>query len=195
MPAGKCSTADHVSPPSVLNRRPADQLEVAAAWAHAASRKDGPTSLVLSRQKLPPLERSADFDAKLVQRGAYHVNAVERPNLMLMATGSEVGVMVEAGKKLAASGYQAQVVSMPCLEQFEIQDAAYRASVLPKGVRRVSLEAGRSEPWKRWVGEEGLALGIDRFGASAPDKVIAEHLGLTPESVVACVLETFGKGS
>jgi transketolase len=181
--------------PNMHVMRPADQLEVAAAWAHAASRKDGPTSLVLSRQKLPPLERSADFDAKLVQRGAYHVNAVERPNLMLMATGSEVGVMVEAGKKLAASGYQAQVVSMPCLEQFEIQDAAYRASVLPKGVRRVSLEAGRSEPWKRWVGEEGLALGIDRFGASAPDKVIAEHLGLTPESVVACVLETFGKGS
>jgi transketolase len=117
--------------PNMHVMRPADQLEVAAAWAHAASRKDGPTCLVLSRQKLPPLERSADFDAKLVQRGAYHVNAVERPNLMLMATGSEVGVMVEAGKKLTASGYQAQVVSMPCLEQFEAQDAAYRASVLP----------------------------------------------------------------
>jgi transketolase len=181
--------------PNMHVMRPADLLEVAAAWAHAASRKDGPTCLVLSRQDLPALERPAGFDAKLVQRGAYHVNAVEKPNLMLMATGSEVGVMVEAGKKLAASGYRAQVVSMPCLEQFEAQDAAYRASVLPKGVRRVSLEAGRSEPWKRWVGEEGLALGIDRFGASAPDKVIAEHLGLTPESVVARVLETFGKGS
>lgn len=100
--------------------------------------------------------------------------------------------MVEAAKLLAGSGYRAQVVSLPCLEVFDAQDQAYRASVLPKGVPRVSLEAGRSEPWKRWVGEDGLALGIDRFGASAPEKDIAEHLGLTPKSVVARVLEKFG---
>ena len=96
-------------------------------------------------------------------------------------------------KLLEPSGYRAQVISLPSLEVFEAQDAAYRSSVLPKGVRRVSLEAAASEPWKRWVGEDGLALGIDRFGASAPEKTLAEHYGLTPEAVAARVIETFGK--
>jgi len=173
--------------------RPADQLEVAAAWAHAVTRTDGPTALVFSRQKLPPLERPADFDPNLVRRGGYRVNAAQNANLLLLATGSEVGVMAEAAKSLAGSGYRAQIVSLPCLEVFDAQDQGYRDSVLPKGIPRVSLEAGRSEPWKRWVGDAGLALGIDRFGASAPEKVIAEHLGLTPQSVVARVLERFGK--
>jgi transketolase len=173
--------------------RPADQLETAAAWEHAVTRTEGPTALIFSRQKLPPLERPADFDPNLVRRGAYRVNAVQNANLLLLATGSEVGVMADAAKQLAGSGYRAQVVSLPCLEIFDAQDQSYRDSVLPKGIRRVSLEAGRSEPWKRWVGDEGLALGIDRFGASAPEKVIAEHLWLTPAGVVAKVLERFGK--
>jgi transketolase len=172
--------------------RPADQLETAAAWEHAVTRKDGPTALIFSRQKLPPLERPTDFDPNLVRRGGYRVNAVPNANLLLLATGSEVGVMADAAKQLSGSGYRSQVVSLPCLEVFDAQDQAYRNSVLPKGIRRVSLEAGRSEPWKRWVGDDGLALGIDRFGASAPEKAIAEQLGLTPASVVARVLERFG---
>jgi transketolase len=173
--------------------RPADSLECAAAWAHAVSRADGPTILVFSRQKVPALSRPASFDPKLVQRGGYVLVPQDKPTLSLLATGSEVGVMVEAGKLLAASGHRAQVVSLPCLEVFDAQDKSYRESVLPKGVRRVSLEAARSEPWKRWVGEDGLALGVDRFGASAPEKTLAEQYGLTPQAVVTRVLETFGK--
>ena len=173
--------------------RPADALEVAAAWSLAVSRTDGPTTLVLTRQKLPPLARPAGFDDKLLLRGGYKVNAVDQPNLLLLATGSEVWVMAEAATQLLASGYRASVVSLPCLEIFDQQDSGYRESVLPKGIRRVSLEAARTDPWKRWVGDDGLALGIDHFGASAPDKVIAERLGLTPESVVKRVLEKWGK--
>ncbi len=166
--------------------RPADALEVAAAWSHAVSRKDGPTALVLTRQKLPPLARPAGFDPELVRRGGYVVTKpAGKPDLVLLATGSELHVVAAAAEQLAQEGRRCQVVSLPCLELFERQDASYREQVLPKGVRRLSLEAGRSDPWRRWVGEDGLALGIDRFGASAPDKVIAEKLGFTPAAVVA----------
>ncbi|MHB8418294.1 MAG: transketolase [Myxococcales bacterium] len=166
--------------------RPADALEVAAAWTHAVSRKDGPTALVLSRQKLPPIVRPAGFDPELTRRGGYVVSAPPgTPDLVLMATGSELHVVAAAAELLAQEGRRCQVVSLPCLELFERQELTYREQVLPRGVRRLSLEAGRSEPWLRWVGDGGLALGIDRFGASAPDKVIAEKLGLTPAAVAA----------
>ncbi len=172
--------------------RPADPLECAAAWSQAVERKDGPTAFSLTRQKLPLLERDADFDPRLTLRGGYVVKKTERPNLVLMATGSEVGVMAEAAKLLAPGGYRCQVVSLPCLEVFREQDAAYRDQVLPKGVRRVSFEAGRTDPWLSWVGEDGLALGVDRFGASAPDTVIAEKFGLTAASVTASIQRRFG---
>ncbi len=169
--------------------RPADLVECAAAWTHAVSRADGPTAIVLSRQKVPPLPRPATFDAKVTQRGGYVVVAKDAPTVCLLATGSEVGVMVEVGKRLDAAGQQAQVVSLPCLEIFAAQDRAYRASVLPQGVRRVSLEAGRTDGWYRWVGDRGLALGVDRFGASAPDKILAEQYGLTAPLVATRVTE------
>jgi transketolase len=173
--------------------RPADPLECAAAWAQAAERKDGPTAFALTRQKIPLLERDADFDPHLVLRGGYVVRRVERPNLVLMATGSEVSVMADAAKLLAPAGYRCQLVSLPCLELFRAQEQAYRDQVLPKGVRRVSLEAGRTDPWLSWVGEDGLALGVDRFGASAPDNVIAEKYGLTANAVAARIRERFGE--
>jgi transketolase len=106
-----------------------------------------------------------------------------KPDCVLVATGSELHLAIGAKAKLEAAGKHVRVVSAFCLEAFAAQDAEYRERVLPKGVRRASIEAGRSLPWKAIVGEEGLAIGIDRFGASAPDKVIAEHLGLTVDAV------------
>jgi len=164
--------------------RPADAVECAAAWAHAVSRKDGPTGLVLTRQKIPPLPRAANFDPEEVLRGGYVVSRpAGPPDLLMMGTGSEVHVLAQAAELLAKEGRRVQVVSIPCLELFERQTRTYQESVLPPGTVRISLEAGRTEPWRRWVGEDGLALGIDRYGASAPDTVLAERLGLTPSSV------------
>jgi transketolase len=139
----------------------------------------------LTRQKVPNLTRDAGFDPKLVLRGAYVAQEATggAPDLVILATGSEVQLAVGAKAKLEAQGRKVRVVSAPCLEQFEKQDAAYRDAVLPRGVRRVSIEAGRTEPWRAFLGEGGLALGIDHFGASAPDKVLGQQLGFTVDSV------------
>ncbi len=166
--------------------RPADALETAAAWAHAATRRDGPTGLVLTRQKVPPLSRPAGFDPAVVLRGGYVLRRpAGTPELVLLATGSEVHLAVDAAEALAAEGRRCQVVSLPCLELFDAQPRAWRDEVLPRGVRRLSIEAGRTEPWLRWVGEDGAAIGIDHFGASAPENVLAEKFGLTTAAVVA----------
>jgi transketolase len=169
--------------------RPADGLESAAAWAAALERRNGPTEIILSRQKvadLPPGASAAD-----AARGGYVLmrESGGAPEVVFLATGSEVGVAVEAARALAADGRRVRVVSLPCLEMFEQQDAAYRAAVLPADGLRVSIEAGRTEAWHRWVGPNGLALGVDHFGASAPWQVIAEHLGLTGAQVAARVRE------
>ncbi len=167
--------------------RPADGIECAAAWAMALQRTHGPTLFALSRQKLPTIKRDANFDPQNVLRGAYVAQEATggKPELVIMATGSEVGLAMGARERLEKDGRKVRVVSAPCLEQFEKQDQAYRDAVLPAGVKRVSIEAGRSEPWRIFVGDTGLAIGIDRFGASAPDKVLAEKLGLTVDSVVS----------
>jgi transketolase len=173
--------------------RPADALECAAAWAHAVLRQDGPTALVLSRQKLPQIARPAGFDAELARRGGYVVSKPSgAPELVMMATGSELQLVVAAAETLGREGRRIQVVSLPCLSLFERQDRAYRDEVLPPGSLRLSIEAGRSEPWLRWVGERGVALGIDRYGASAPDKVLAEKFGLTPAAVIAAARKLLG---
>jgi transketolase len=121
-----------------------------------------------------------------VLRGAYVAQEASggKPDLVIMATGSEVGLAMGARERLEKDGRKVRVVSAMCLEQFAKEDAAYRDAVLPPGVRRVSIEAGRSDPWRIWVGDTGLPIGIDRFGASAPDKVLAQKLGLTVDSVV-----------
>ncbi|HEY2511224.1 MAG TPA: transketolase [Polyangiaceae bacterium] len=169
--------------------RPADALETAAAWAIALGRKNGPTAFALSRQKLPTIKRDAGFDPKAALKGAYIVQEASggKPDVVLMASGSELHLVTGARERLEAQGTKVRVVSALCLETFEQQDAAYRDSVLPKGVKRVSVEAGRTEPWRGWVGLDGLALGIDRFGASAPDKVLGEKFGFTVDAVTSKV--------
>ena len=165
--------------------RPADALECAAAWSISLTRRDGPTAFALSRQKVPAIARDSGFDPKDALRGAYIVQeaAGGKPECVLIATGSELSVAVGAKAKLEAAGRKVRVVSAFCLEAFAAQDAAYRERVLPRGVRKVSIEAGRTLPWRAIVGDDGLTIGIDRFGASAPWQVIAEKLWFTADAV------------
>ncbi len=168
--------------------RPADGLESAAAWAHALQRPDGPTAIVLTRQNLPVLERSADFDPATVLRGAYVLIDSPDPELVLVASGSEVGVAVEAEAKLRAQGKRVRVVSAPCWDVFRRLPIEEQQAVLGEGLPCVAIEAGVTEPWRGLTGPGGLAVGIDRFGASAPGERVATELGLTAESVVERIL-------
>ncbi len=172
--------------------RPADALECAAAWSHALQRTNGPTAILLTRQTLPNLARAMDFKPEAMLRGGYVLSASKAPEAVLIATGSEVHVAIGAQAALAAKGRQVSVVSMPCYDQFMRQDEAYRTSVLPKGTRRAVVEIGVSDPWKGLVGESGLVIGHDRFGASAPDKVLAKEFGFTVEAVTSRVLSWLG---
>ena len=161
--------------------RPADALETLEAWKLAIQPETGPWALVLSRQKLPFLgDRTAAVD-----KGAYIIHeptgAIE---LILIATGSEVSLAIDAAKKLAERGTQVRVVSMPCMELFDAQPAAYRETILPAAVKaRVSLEAGSTFGWHKYVGDRGIAYGLDHFGTSAPAQAIAKEFGFTPEHV------------
>jgi transketolase len=165
--------------------RPADALEVAFAWAHAIERKHAPTAFALSRQKVPNLKRAAGFDARVMMQGAYVLSdSASAPDLVLMATGSEVHLAVEAKALLEAAGKHVRVVSAPCVEAFMEQPAQVRAAVLPAGVPVVAIEAGRTTGWHALVGSTGHVIGIDTYGASAPDTVLAEKFGLTAKRVV-----------
>jgi transketolase len=166
--------------------RPCDALECAAAWTHALTRRDGPTVIALTRQKLANIPRAEGFDPKQMLRGAYVLAEAEgTPTLVLIATGSEVEVAVAAKKQLDAAGERVRVVSAICWDKFEREDASYQAEVLPRGVPRVAIEIGVSLPWRGIVGDGGLVIGRDDFGASAPDKVLAKEFGFTPDAVVA----------
>jgi transketolase len=172
--------------PNVDFVRPCDALECAAAWTHALERRHGPTVIALTRQKLMNVPRPAGFDNRTMLRGGYVLADAEgAPTLVILATGSEVEVALGAKKILDGEGERVRVVSMPCWNAFERQDAAYRDSVLPRGVRRVAIEIGVSEPWRGVVGDGGLVIGRDDFGASAPDKVLQKEFGFTPEAAVA----------
>jgi transketolase len=168
--------------------RPADGLETAAAWA-AALRRDGPTALLLSRQKLAPLAPAEDSGRADVARGGYVLaDAGPAAQATIVATGSEVPLALEARRRLAAAGVETRVVSMPCLERFREQPAGYREAVLPGGGRCVALEAGCVDGWGALLGGDFLPIGLDRFGASAPAEVLARELGLDAESVTARIL-------
>jgi transketolase len=167
--------------------RPCDAVETAVAWADAVSRADGPTSLVLSRQALPPMTRSAAQAANVARGGYVLHDCGSRPECILIATGSEVGVAMDAARKLEESGRKVRVVSMPCTSVFDAQSQQYRDTVLTPGVPCVAVEAGARESWWRYVSRDGAVVGLDTFGASAPAKILFEHFGFTPENVIRTV--------
>ena len=176
--------------------RPADGLETAAAWTAAIRRKDGPSALVLTRQKVASLARGEEFDRRRIERGGYVVADAEggRPQVILVATGSEVSLAEEARALLALSGIRARTVSMPCLEIFREQPDSYRDSVIPEGARYVVIEAARAAAWCELLGKDALLIGLDRFGASAPAEVLAEQFGFTPQAVADRIRHWLGEG-
>jgi transketolase len=175
--------------------RPADANETVAAWRLAMEEQDGPTALILTRQNLPVLEGTAELAKDGVRHGAYVLSEATngRPQAILIATGSEVSLAVQAQKQLAEKGIQVRVVSMPCREWFDQQSEEYRQSVLPKEVSvRVAIEAAHPMGWDRYVGERGAVIGVDRFGASAPGSLVMKEYGFTVDRVVAQVEQLLG---
>ena len=180
--------------PNMRVWRPCDAVETAVAWRDAIERRDGPTSLVLTRQGVPHQDRDAE-QIEAIARGGYVLHDCDgTPDTLLIATGSEVALALAAAEELAADGVKARVVSMPCTSLFDAQDEAYRETVLPASVTaRVAVEAGVTEPWWRYVGPEGHVVGLDRFGESAPAGELFEHFGFTPANVAAAARKILGK--
>jgi transketolase len=176
--------------------RPCDSVETAQAWVSAIERHDGPSALLLSRQNLPFVARD---DAALanIRRGGYVLAEAggAAPKAVIIATGSEVELALQAREQLQAAGVPVRVVSMPCTNVFDRQDAAWRAAVLPAGVPRVAVEAGVRDGWFKYVGAadagQGVVIGLDRFGESAPCKALFEYFGITTEAVVNAVISLF----
>lgn len=180
--------------PGLTVLRPADANETAEAWSFAVQH-NGPTTIVLSRQNVPHLDHSRSGAGDLA-KGAYILSESEggSPDVILIGTGSEVGLCVKAQEKLATYGVKARVVSMPGMSLFEKQDAAYRESVLPRGLKkRVTVEAGSTFGWDRWSGDEGIRIGIDTYGASAPGDVIFAQFGFTVGNVTGAALRLLGR--
>ena len=170
--------------PGIRVIRPADGTEVNEAWRLALERTDGPTALALSRQNLAALDRTAAPPASAIRQGGYVLVEREGARVTLIGTGSEVHLALDVAKALEAQGVATRVVNMACCELFDAQPLAWRKAVLGDGVR-VSIEAGATRGWDRYVGLDGLCIGIDRFGASAPGKVVAEKLGMNVPGIVA----------
>jgi transketolase len=171
--------------PNMSTWRPCDQVESAVAWKYAIERKDGPTSLIFSRQNLPQQERDAEQVANIA-KGAYVLkDCADKPELIFIATGSEVELAVEAAAKLTEEGKNVRVVSMPSTDLFDAQDAAYRESVLPSDVTaRVAIEAGIADYWYKYVGLNGRIVGMNTFGESAPAGELFKQFGFTVENVL-----------
>jgi transketolase len=182
--------------PNLTVIRPADANETTQAWKVALEKRDGPVALCLTRQSLPVFDRTNMGDAADVAKGAYVLIEADKvyPDVILIGTGSEVQFCVEAHQKLAEQGIAARVVSMPSWELFAVQPDEYRNAVLPPAVKaRVAIEAAVPFGWEKWLGSQGTMIGLDRFGASAPYKVIYEQLGFTTENLVLRALETIDK--
>jgi transketolase len=178
--------------PGLTFIRPSDATETAEAWRAALRHTSGPVALALTRQKLPVIDRSKYASAEGLHRGGYILAEAKsgKPDVVIIATGSEVGVALSAREVLEAKTIRTRVVSMPCWEFFSSQDKAYRESVIPRSARlRVAVEAATSFGWERWVGEDGLIIGIDHYGASAPFEVAMKNFGFTAENVAQKVLE------
>jgi len=175
---------------------PCDAVESAVAWKCAIERSDGPTCLLFSRQALAHQQRGPEQLAA-IERGAYVLRDCDgSPDAIVIATGSEVSLAVEALEVLEAKGRKLRVVSMPSSDRFDAQTSAYRESVLPDSIRRrIAIEAGVTDGWRKYVGLDGIVIGIDSFGESAPAADVFEHFGLTVEQVVATIDEALDNTS
>ncbi|MCK5572022.1 MAG: transketolase, partial [Bacteroidetes bacterium] len=172
--------------PGLVVFRPADAYETAFAWKYALENREGPTLLVLTRQKLPVFDQAAYPSAENVARGAYTLLTAENPRILLLASGSEVHLAIEAYHALAQEGVPARVVSMPSWELFESQSEEYRIGVIPSSiVARVGVEAGVRLGWERYLGLTGTFIGMHSFGASAPYEKAYAGFGITVENIVA----------
>jgi transketolase len=180
-------SVEHVSSlrliPNVDVWRPADTVETAVAWACAIERTTGPAVLALSRQNLAFVPRTAP-QVSDIARGGYIVSDVPAAQFCLIATGSELSLAIEAAKQLNANGKPTRVVSMPCCDVFDRQSVEYKKSVLPASMKKIAVEAGVTDYWRKYVGLEGAVVGIDTFGESAPAGVLFKHFGITVEGVV-----------
>jgi transketolase len=167
--------------------RPCDTVESAIAWAHALGRKDGPSCLLFSRQNTQFVKRDA-ATVEAIRRGGYVLSEAQgTARAAILATGSEVGLALAAQRTLQEAGIAVRVVSMPCTNVFDRQDAGWRGAVLPKGLPRVAVEAGVTDFWRKYVGLEGAVIGVDRFGESAPAADVYKYFGVDVEHVVAAV--------
>ena len=182
--------------PNLILIRPADANETREAWKVALERQGGPVALILTRQNVPILDQNKYGRAEGLRKGAYILtdNSDGNPELIIIASGSEVHVALEAYEKLVAEGVKVRVVSMPSFELFEMQPKEYRDTVLPPAVRkRLAIEAGATLGWYKYVGTEGEVVGIDRFGASAPGKVVLERLGISAENLLSKAKALLGR--
>jgi len=182
--------------PGMVVIRPADANEMSEAYRYILQLQHRPVALICSRQALPIVDRTKFAPASGLAKGAYVLidAAGGRPDVILIASGSEVGLCLAAHEKLVADGVKVRIVSMPSWELFEEQDAAYRDSVLPPSVTaRVTVEEGSTLGWYRYAGPTGVILGMHTFGLSAPMKTVAEHFGFTPDRVVAAARQTMGQ--
>ena len=180
--------------PDLVVLRPGDANEVSEAWKYAINNRENPVALILSRQNLTTLDRKLYKSAKGLSKGAYILYETQAglPDIILMATGSELSLALEAGKKLEKQGRNVRVVSFPSWELFEKQSKKYKQSVLPDEVkRRISIEAGVTTGWQKYVGSEGIALGIDHFGTSAPGELVMEKFGFSVENIVKLARKLF----
>jgi transketolase len=182
--------------PNLLVIRPADANETVQAWKFALQYRDGPVVLLFTRQGLPVLDQSRYIGtATNLSKGAYVLAGIDKPDVLLLASGSEVYIALAAAEKLAVEGIKAQVVSMPSWELFEKQNEEYRDSVIPPDVKpRVGIEAGVEMGWHKWLGEKGVFIGMSTFGASAPWKVCFEKFGITADKVVEAAKKLMGVG-
>jgi transketolase len=172
--------------PNMSTWRPCDQVESAVAWKHAIERKDGPTALILSRQNLAQMDRTAQQLADVAKGGYVLKDAAGTPDLILIATGSEVELAMAAATELEGKGRKVRVVSIPATDVFDAQSVDYKESVLPSAVtRRVAVEAGIADYWYKYVGLNGKIVGMNSFGESAPAELLFKEFGFTVENVVA----------
>ena len=177
--------------PNLLVFRPADANETAQAWKYIMEHRDGPVALLLTRQGLPVLDQNKYGSATNLNKGAYVLLAADKPDVLLLATGSEVSVVLSAAEALAKENIAAQVITMPCWKLFEEQSQEYKDSVIPPNVKaRVGIEAAIEQGWRKYLGDKGIFIGVSTFGASAPAKVCFEKYGITAENVIKAAKET-----